>query len=160
MIRGFDESLQRLRQLCRQPETQMDGGKQSLLHGFVAVADHCLERRDHVADDIFRRVVQQDREAALVVESRNLGARQRLDEQGVLRNRKDVAALRLPVPARDACKAVCNVIDLDVERGRVEEIEPPSRQHPLPCARRRLRASRGSRLAHRFRASFDTAVWR
>ena len=34
-----------------------------MLHRLVAVADHRLERRDHVADDIFWRIVQQHGEA-------------------------------------------------------------------------------------------------
>jgi hypothetical protein len=46
-----------------------------------------------------------------------------------------VTALRLPVPARDAREAVRNVIDFDIERGGVEQIQPSSRQHALPCAR-------------------------
>jgi hypothetical protein len=121
----------------------MDGGEQSLLHGLVAVADHRLERRNHVADDIFGRIVQQDRKSSLVIESWNFGARQRFDEQRMLRDGKDVAALRLSVPARDAGEAMRNVIDFDVERGGVEQIEPSSGQHPLPRARRHLRASRG-----------------
>src|SRR6187397_486306 len=75
-VGGFDKRLQRLRQLCRKPETQMDGGKQSLLHRLVAVTDHRLERRNHVANDIFGRVVQEDRKAAFVIEPWNLGARQ------------------------------------------------------------------------------------
>src|SRR5512144_3282449 len=135
-VRRFYEHLQRLWQLCRQPETQMDGGEQPFLHGLVAVADHRLERRDHVADDIFRRVVQQDRKSSLVIESWNFSARQRFDEQRMLRDGKDVTALRLPVPARDAREAMRNVIDFDVERGGVEQIEASSGQHPLPRARR------------------------
>ena len=76
------------------------------------------------------------REAAVAVEARNLGARQRLDQQRVLRDGEDVRALGLAVPARDAREAVRDVLDLDVERGGIEQVEPAARQHALPCARR------------------------
>src|SRR5262245_19201147 len=36
----FDEGLQRLRQLCRQPEAKMDRREQPPLDRLVAVADH------------------------------------------------------------------------------------------------------------------------
>ena len=41
-------------------------------------------------------------------------------------------ALGLPVPARHARQAVGDVANLDIERGGVEEIETPPRQHALP----------------------------
>ena len=72
--------------------------------------------------------------AARPIKSRHLGSGESLNEQRMLRNGKDVRALGLPVPARDACKAVSDVFDLDVERRRIEEIELAPRQHPLPCS--------------------------
>ena len=60
----------------------------------------------------------------------------RLHQERVLRHREDVVADGLPVPARDAREAVRDVLDLDVERRRVEEVEPPAGQHALPGARR------------------------
>ena len=95
----------------------------------------------HVADDIFRRVVQQDREAALVVESRNLGARQRLNQQGVLSNGEDVRPLRLPIPAGNARQSVRYILQFDIKRGGVEQVEAPPREHALPCARPGFRTS-------------------
>ncbi len=56
-------------------ETNVDGGEETTLHRLVAVADHGLERRNHVADDIFRRVMQQQREPAGDVETRDLLSR-------------------------------------------------------------------------------------
>ena len=44
-------------------------------------------------------------------------------------------AFGLPVPARDAGEPVRDVLDLDVERRGVEQIEPAPRQHALPGAR-------------------------
>ena len=40
----------------------------------------------------------------------------------------------LAVPARHAGEPVRDVVDLDVERRRVEQIEPAARQHALPGA--------------------------
>ena len=68
--------------------------------------------------------------ARRAVAERDLGHQQR-----VLRDREDVVAMRLPVPARDAREPVGDVLDLDVERRRVEKIEPAPRQHALPRPR-------------------------
>ena len=74
-------------------------------------------------------------------------------------------ALGLAVPARDAREPVRDVLDLDVERGGIEQVEPAARQHALPGARRvgfaialRRGALRGTRVI-RF-ASFAHAAWR
>ena len=52
-------------------------------------------------------------------------------------------AAGLPVPARHPRQPVGDVFDLDVERGWIEQIEPSSRQHPLPRTGVRLRAPAG-----------------
>ena len=57
-----------------------------------------------------------------------------LDQQRVLGDREDMRAVGLAVPARDAGEPVRDVVDLDVERGGVEQIEPAARQHALPGA--------------------------
>ena len=61
------------------------------------------------------------------VEPWHLRACQRLHQQRVLRDRKDMRALGLSVPARHARQPMRDVFDLDVERGGVEQVEPPSR---------------------------------
>ena len=48
--------------------------------------------------------------------------------------RINVVAMRLSVPARHPRDPMCNVLDLDVERRRIEQIETAARQHPLPGA--------------------------
>ena len=58
-----------------------------------------------------------------------------LDQQRMLRHRKDVRPGRLAVPAGDAGEAVRDVVELDVERGGVEQVEAASGQHSLPGAR-------------------------
>ncbi len=73
-IGGLDQGRKLARQHRRQAEAQMDGGEQPRLDRLVGVADHRLERRDHVADHVFRRVVQQNGKPALAVEARRAGA--------------------------------------------------------------------------------------
>jgi hypothetical protein len=94
------------------------------LDALVGVADHRLERRDHVADHIFGRVVQQNGKPPAAIHSGRALVSQRLDEQRMLRHGKDMRAACLSVPARHARQPVRNVFDLDVEGGRVEQIEP------------------------------------
>src|SRR5216684_2432359 len=50
----------------------------------------------------------------------------------MLRHREDVIPVGLSVPARHAGEAVSNIFDLDVERRRIEEIEPAARPPPFP----------------------------
>ena len=94
----------------------MDRGQQAVLDRLVAIADDGFEGRDHVADDVFRRVVQQQREPRGAVEARGLGARDGFHQQRVLRHRKDVRALGLSVPARNTCETVSDVFQFNIER--------------------------------------------
>src|SRR5215470_14203661 len=130
-VGSLDQVLQRFGQLCGKAEAQMNCSEQSLFHDLVAVADHRFERRDHVADDVFRRVVQQNRETSVAIEPRGLGPRQRLHQQGVLRDGKNVGSLGLPVPAGNAGQSVRDILQFEVERGGVEQIEAPPRKHAL-----------------------------
>ena len=99
------------------------------LDGLVGVADHRLEGRDDVADHVFRRIVQEHGEPPCAGQS---GWRLPRSPRpgGVLRHREDVVPDRLPVPARDAGEAVGDVLELDVKRRRVEEVEAPAEEHP------------------------------
>ena len=49
---------------------------------------------------------------------------------------KGVLALGLSIPTGDTGEAVGDVLNLDVERGRIEQVETASGQHALPGARR------------------------
>ena len=60
----LDQRFDVRRCLCRQAEAPMDRGEEPQLDRLVVAADHRLERRDHVADHVFGRVVQQHGEAA------------------------------------------------------------------------------------------------
>jgi len=130
--------LERSRQhgggLGRQPEAQVDGARQARLDVLIGLPDDRLERRDHVTEDVFGGVVEKERQPGGRREVRPQIGADRLHQQRMLRHRKDVVADRLPVPARDAREAVRDVLDLDVERGGIEEVEPPPRQHALPGA--------------------------
>src|SRR5215467_1164951 len=53
----------------------------------------------------------------------------------MLGHRKSVLAVGLPIPTGDASKPVGDVLDLDVERRRVEQVEPSPAQHALPRPR-------------------------
>src|SRR6185437_11635718 len=63
----LDQFGQAFRQLRRQAKADVDGGEQTAFDRLEAVADHRLERRDHVADHVFRRVVQKQRAPARLV---------------------------------------------------------------------------------------------
>src|SRR5665648_335429 len=58
-----------------------------------------------------------------------------LDEKAMLRHREGMLAVGLAVPAGHAGKPVRDVLDLDIERRGVEQVEPPPAQHALPGAR-------------------------
>src|SRR5262249_35807237 len=53
----------------------------------------------------------------------------------MLGHRESVLAIGLPIPTGDASKPVGDVLDLDVERRGVEQVEPSPAQHALPGAR-------------------------
>src|SRR5919197_3001096 len=130
----LDQRAEFRRKLARQTEAQMDGDEEARLYRLVGIADHGLERRDHVADHVFRGIVEENAEAARTVEARAL-ARDRFDQERMLGDGEDVRAFGLPIPAGNPRETVRNVGDLDVERGRVEQVEPAPRQHALPGAR-------------------------
>ena len=50
-------------------------------------------------------------------------------------DREGVRPRRLAVPARHPGQAVGDVVDLDIERGGIQEVESAARQHPLPRPR-------------------------
>ena len=125
----------------------MDRAEEPLFHRLVIVANDRLERRDHVADHIFGRIVQQHHETPARGNAGVDRAGDMFDKQGMLRDGKYVLACRLAVPARDARKPVRDVLDLDIERRRIEQVEPSARQHPLKGAwRRRWLARRHQRF--------------
>ena len=61
-VRPLDLRLHRRRQLRRQPEAQVHRPRQPGVERGVAGPDRALHRRDHVADHVLRRVVQQRRQ--------------------------------------------------------------------------------------------------
>ena len=63
------------------------------------------------------------------------------DHDGMLGDRKRVSAGCLAVPAGDAGQAVGDVLDLDVEGGRIEQVEAAAGQHSLPSPGRLVGAT-------------------
>ena len=116
MVRGLDPGEQLRGEGRLQAEAALDRREETRLDGAVVGAKEGLERRDHVADHIFRRVVKQHREAALRTGVGRGQARDILDQKRVLGDREGVLSKRLPVPAGNAGKPVRDVVDLDVER--------------------------------------------
>ena len=57
------------------------------------------------------------------------------DDQDVLGDGEGVVADRLAVPARDAGEAVGDILDFDIARRGIEQVEAAARQHALPGAR-------------------------
>ena len=99
----------------------MDRRLQPRFDGLVGVPDHRLEGRDHVADHVFGCIVQQDGEPVAGIDAQVLASDQ-LGEQRVLGDGENMRPRGLPVPARDAGEPVGDVLDLDVERGGVEQV--------------------------------------
>ncbi len=79
--------------------------------------------------------MQQGREPPSGLEPGLQPADQVLDHHGVLGDREGVRPGRLAVPARHPRQAMGDVVDLDVERGGVQQIEPAAGQHALPRPR-------------------------
>ena len=113
----------------------MDRGEEPRFNGLVRIADHRLEWRDHVANDVFGGVVEEHREAALAIEARAL-MREGFHQQRVLCDGKDMRAFGLPVPARNPRQTVSYVGDLDIKRGGIKQIKASTREHTLPSAPR------------------------
>ena len=146
---------------ARRPASRSAGGwpPEAAARPLVGIADHRLEGRDDVADHVFGRVVQEQRQppSRRQVRPRDGRAIASTSRQ-CCATEKMCAPARLPVPARDAGEAVGDVVDLDVERRGVEEVEAAAREHALPGARR-LRACAPS-LRLRPERSRRTRPWR
>lgn len=94
----------------------MHGRFQPFLHGFITAADHGFERRDHVADDIFRGVVQKRHLHIVGRRIRTYAAENVLHDEAMLGDGEGVIAARLAVPAGDAGKTMRDIGDFYVER--------------------------------------------
>jgi len=59
---------------------------------------------------------------------------QALDQDAMLGDGKGVRAFGLSVPAGDTRQTMGDVLDLDVERRGIEQVQTPAAQHALPGA--------------------------
>ena len=128
---GFDQTVGKNRS---ETEPDVNCREKTVLDLFVIGPDHRFEGRDHVANDVFRRIMQEGREEIGIVEAGIRSAGAGFDQQGMLGDGKDRRATRLAVPAGDAGEAVGDIFDLDIERRRIEQIKTPTGEHALPCA--------------------------
>jgi hypothetical protein len=128
----LDQLLDGRRRLHRQAEADVDGVLQPGLEVLVADAQRRLERADHVADHILAGVVQQGGQPPFRLEVRLDVGGDLLDHHAVLGHREAVLAGGLAVPARHPGQAVGDVLDLDVHRRGIQQVEPAARQHALP----------------------------
>ncbi len=106
-----------------QPETDMDRGGQSCIQVLVSGSDGGFDRADHVADHIFRGIVQQGRQLPFGRDARRHPAEQCFHQKRMLGHRIGMITARLPVPARDEGKAVGNILDLDIDRGWIQQVK-------------------------------------
>ena len=110
----------------------MDCRLEALFDWLVVAADNRLERRNHVANDIFGRIMEQRRQPIARRGARFARQGDLFDKQAVLSDGKGMIADGLSVPAGNTGQAVGDVVDFHIQRRGVEEIEPAAGQHALP----------------------------
>ncbi len=93
----------------------------------IAGAHDRLEGADKVADDIFGRIVKEGGEAEFRIQVRLQGRGYVFRQDAVLRDRKRMRSLCLPVPARKSRQTVRDVADLDIEGRWVERFQAAAR---------------------------------
>ena len=129
------------RRFGRQAEAHVNGGKQAVFKGLVIQPQRRLERRDHVAHHIFRRIMQQGHQPRGPVQLPVDVGGDALHQHAMLRHREGMVALGLAIPPGHPRQPMGNVLDLDIKRRGVQQVEPPSRKHPLPGAKFRCHVS-------------------
>ena len=138
--RPLDQRASLGRRLGRQAEAEVDRGKQPLLDRLVVLAEHRLERRDHVADHVFGRVVQQGGEPPRGLEPRLAGAAIASTTSECWATEKACAPRVWPFQrATRARPWAMSSISMSSGEGSSRSSRRPG-QHALPGAGRRLRA--------------------
>ncbi len=133
-VRPLDLLFHGFRHLGRQSEPDMHRRHQARIHCLVSRPHRRLDGRDHIPDHIFRRVVQKRRQPPFHRRFRRDHPVNPFHQNRVFRHRIGKLANRLPVPARHECQPVGDILDLDIQRRGVQQVEPAPRKHPLPCA--------------------------
>src|SRR5690606_14883710 len=105
----------------RKAEPEMNGRLKTMFDCLVAAPDDGLEWRDHVADDVFRRVMQQRHHLALAV-GFVAAPEDFLHYKAMLCNGKCVVSASLAIPTRHSRQAMGNVGDLNVQRGWIKQV--------------------------------------
>lgn len=94
----------------------------SVLQSFVINANCYFEWRNEVTDNIFRSVVEKGRKPGFTGKAGPKLGDDPFDQEAVLCDREGMLALGLTIPAGDAGESVGNILDLDIQRRRVEQI--------------------------------------
>ncbi len=147
MVGCLDGFLYGQGQLRGQAKAQMHRGGQPGVKLAILRPDRGFYRAYHVTDHIFRRIMQKCRQLPARGNSRILPAEDFLNQKGMFGHRIGPVAPGLSVPARHEGQAMGDILDLDVHRGRVQQIQPATRQHALP----------GAGLFHRSTSVVETA---
>src|SRR5690606_30303446 len=126
-----------------------------VLESLIVNAESRLERTDHIADHIFGSIMQQRGEAPFGGPAGAKACAYIVHQHTMFGNRERMIAFRLPVPPRNTGKPMRNVVNLDVQRRWVEQVEPSPTQHALPGAWLLSCFRHGRRNLRSFAASVD-----
>jgi hypothetical protein len=123
--------------------------QEPVFDGFIIAPNHRFKRRDHIADDIFGRVMQQGCQTIGLWKACLHRDKNSLYQHRMLRHRENGRPNGLTIPSRHSSQSVRNILDFDIEWRRIKQVQPTARQHPLPspwrsCSKRwhqRLRSN-------------------
>jgi len=110
----------------------MNGMGKARLDVLIAVAQNCLEWRDHIAHDVFWRIMQERQQTRAWIKPWFEMHAEGFDNNAMLRHGKGMSAFGLPIPPRNPREAMSNIFNLDIHRGWVNQVQTPTRQHTLP----------------------------
>jgi len=113
------------RQHRGQTKAQMDRRSQPPVQFQILRANSGLHGADHIPDDIFRRIMQQGRQAPTRADPGVHPREDILDQERMLRHRIRPIALSLAVPTGDEGKAMGDVFHLNIHRSRIQKIQTP-----------------------------------
>lgn len=98
-ISPLDASLDFFGQIAGQAKAVMDSDHQPVLNDFIVLGQNNLERRDHIANDVFRGIMQQAGQSPFTVDAGVHLAEQPFHQNRVLGNAEGPLAPGLAVPA-------------------------------------------------------------
>ncbi len=127
LVGSLDRLLDGHGKLRGQAKAQMHCGGKPGIQLSVFGANRCFDGAYHVADHIFRRIVQKCCQLPARGNSRILAAKNLFHQQRMFCHRIGPVALGLTIPPRDKGQPMGNVFDFDVHRRRVEQVQSAAR---------------------------------